>query len=90
MSLAGAFLPSFQAHSHIDTKRREPWLYDPETTAIIREMLRKHYSFLLYWYTSFYQHNITGAPVIQPLWVEFPTERPTFTIDNVFLVGENT
>lgn len=86
---AGAFLPFYRAHSHMDTKRREPWLYDTETTELVREVIRKRYSFLPLWYTLFYQHNITGAPVTRPLWFEFPTERATFTIDNVFLVGNS-
>lgn len=90
MLQAGAFLPFYRAHSHMDTKRREPWLYDPETTELIREIIRKRYSFLPVWYTLFYQHNITGAPVIRPLWIEFPTERATFTIDSEFLLGEDT
>lgn len=62
-------------------------MYDDVSTSIIREVLRKRYTFLPLWYTLFYQHNTTGAPVIRPLWVEFPTERQTFTIDAEFLIG---
>lgn len=85
----GAFLSFYRAHSHVDTKRREPWLYDPETTELVREIIRKRYSFLPFWYTLFYQHNTTGAPVMRPLWVEFPAEAPTFIIDNEFLLGDS-
>jgi len=84
---AGAFLPFYRAHSHLDTKRREPWLYDAQTLAVIRDALRLRYTLLPYWYTVFYQHNMTGAPVIRPLWVEFPQDRATFTIDNQLMIG---
>lgn len=46
------------------------------------------YTFLPYWYTVFYQHNMTGAPVIRPLWAEFPEDRPTFSIDNQLMIGK--
>nr|CAD7194435.1 unnamed protein product [Timema douglasi] len=83
----GAFQPFFRAHSHIDTKRREPWLYDEQTLMLIREVLRKRYSYLPYWYTLFYEHEKTGAPVMRPLWAEFPSELATFTIDDEHLIG---
>uniref|UniRef100_A0A1B6GNL0 Glucosidase II subunit alpha n=2 Tax=Cuerna arida TaxID=1464854 RepID=A0A1B6GNL0_9HEMI len=83
----GAFLPFYRAHSHLDTKRREPWLYDAQTLAVVRDALRLRYTFLPYWYTVFYQHNMTGAPVVRPLWVEFPHDRPSFTIDNQLIIG---
>jgi hypothetical protein len=37
---AAAFQPFFRSHAHIDTKRREPWLYSKEEMALIREALR--------------------------------------------------
>lgn len=86
---AGAFLPFFRAHAHIDTKRREPWLFGPEATMLVRDAIRKRYMMLPFWYTQFYINNQTGLPVIRPLWVEFPTDRNTFTIDNEFLIGDS-
>nr|AQW43007.1 aNeutral alpha-glucosidase AB [Nilaparvata lugens] len=86
---AGAFLPFFRAHAHIDTKRREPWLFGPEATSLIREAIRKRYMMLPFWYTQFYINNQTGLPVIRPLWAEFPADRNTFTIDNEFLIGDS-
>ncbi|XP_014273428.1 neutral alpha-glucosidase AB [Halyomorpha halys] len=84
---AAIFLPFMRAHSHIFTRRREPWLFDEEVTATVREALRLRYSYTPYWYTTFYQHNKTGAPVIRPLWAEFPEELDTFSIENELLIG---
>ncbi|PSN57770.1 hypothetical protein C0J52_07257 [Blattella germanica] len=84
---AGAFVPFFRTHSHIDTKRREPWLFDEQTLLLIREAIRKRYSYLPFWYTLFYEHEQDGAPVMRPLWVEYPTEVATFAIDDEYLLG---
>jgi alpha 1,3-glucosidase len=85
---AAAFQPFFRTHSHIDTKRREPWLFDEQTLLLIREAIRKRYSFLPLWYTLFFEHERDGAPVMRPLWVEYPSEVPTFTLDDEYLLGE--
>ncbi|XP_014253247.1 neutral alpha-glucosidase AB [Cimex lectularius] len=86
---AATFLPFFRAHSHIETKRREPWSFDEEVTSIIRDALRTRYNFLPLWYTLFHENNKTGMPVIRPLWVEYPEDAQTFDIDDEFLVGHS-
>lgn len=85
---AAAFQPFFRAHAHLDTKRREPYLLPEENLNIIRSALRARYSFLPYWYTLFHLSEKDGTAIMNPLWIEFPTERATFTIDDVYLVGK--
>ncbi|XP_077284239.1 glucosidase 2 subunit alpha [Arctopsyche grandis] len=84
---AGAFQPFFRAHSHIDTKRREPYLYDAQTMAHIRDAIRRRYSYLPLWYTLFYEHSISGLPVMRPIFMHFPKETDLFSIDNEYLIG---
>ncbi|KAL0859961.1 hypothetical protein ABMA27_010277 [Loxostege sticticalis] len=84
---AGAYQPFFRAHSHIETKRREPWLYEPATTALLRDANRRRYALLDFWYTLFYEHARDGLPVMRPLWQEYPKEQPTYTIDDTYLLG---
>ncbi|XP_039761408.1 neutral alpha-glucosidase AB [Pararge aegeria] len=85
---AGAYQAFFRAHSHIETKRREPWLYDATTISRIRDAVRRRYALLDFWYTLFYEHSIDGLPVTRPLFQEFPKEEATFTIDNQYLLGD--
>ncbi|XP_069692372.1 neutral alpha-glucosidase AB [Periplaneta americana] len=85
---AGAFQPFMRTHSHIDTKRREPWLFDEQTLTLIREALRKRYSFLPFWYTLFFEYEQNGSPVMRPLWVEYPSEVATFPLDDEYLLGD--
>ncbi|XP_063995698.1 neutral alpha-glucosidase AB isoform X1 [Diachasmimorpha longicaudata] len=85
---AAAWLAFFRQHSHIDTKRREPWTFNDETTQIIRDAIRIRYSYLPYWYTLFREHEISGYPVMRPLWAHYPGETATFAIDDHLLVGD--
>uniref|UniRef100_A0A8C8EMY8 Glycoside hydrolase family 31 N-terminal domain-containing protein n=1 Tax=Oncorhynchus tshawytscha TaxID=74940 RepID=A0A8C8EMY8_ONCTS len=62
---AGAYQPFFRAHAHLDTPRREPWLFGPDNTALIREAVRQRYTLLPYWYLQFYHAQRTGQPVMR-------------------------
>ncbi len=64
---AGAFYPFFRAHAHMDTRRREPWLFDGDKMALIREAVRTRYQLLPFWYTTFYETWRSGMPVVR--WV---------------------
>ncbi|KAF4113716.1 neutral alpha-glucosidase AB [Onychostoma macrolepis] len=86
---AGAYQPFFRAHAHIDTPRREPWLFGPENTALIREAIRQRYALLPYWYQLFYNAHHTGQPVMRPLWVEYPDDVATFSIEDEYLIGKD-
>ncbi|XP_039616684.1 neutral alpha-glucosidase AB isoform X2 [Polypterus senegalus] len=83
----GAYHPFFRAHAHLDTPRREPWLFGEENTKLIRSVVRERYALLPFWYTLFYNAYRTGVPVMRPLWVEFPTDVTTFAVDNEFMLG---
>ncbi|XP_060808019.1 neutral alpha-glucosidase AB [Amyelois transitella] len=85
---AGAYQSFFRAHSHIETKRREPWLYDADTLALIRDANRRRYALLDFWYTLFFEHSRDGLPVMRPLFQEYPDETAVFTIDNEYLLGD--
>ncbi|XP_066973212.1 neutral alpha-glucosidase AB isoform X2 [Macrobrachium rosenbergii] len=84
---ASAFQPFFRAHAHLDTKRREPWLFDEETLHIIRSALRQRYQYLPLWYTLFYENELTGTPAMRPIWVDFPEDEASFGIDYEHLIG---
>ncbi|CAB4066310.1 GANAB [Lepeophtheirus salmonis] len=84
---AAAFQPFFRSHAHIDTKRREPWLF-PNEMEDIRQAIRLRYSYLPLWYTLFYEGEVKGVPPMRPLWYEFPQDEESFGIDKEHLVGD--
>ncbi|KAI9114330.1 hypothetical protein K1719_014558 [Acacia pycnantha] len=85
----GAFYPFFRAHAHHDTKRREPWLFGEQNTEIIKDSIHVRYALLPYFYTLFREANLTGIPVLRPLWMEFPSDEATFSNDEAFMVGNS-
>ncbi|XP_021734624.1 probable glucan 1,3-alpha-glucosidase [Chenopodium quinoa] len=85
----GAYYPFFRGHAHHDTKRREPWLFGERNTERMRDAIRIRYMLLPYFYTLFRESNTTGAPVMRPLWMEFPSDEATFNNDEAFMVGNS-
>lgn len=63
--------------------------YRERKTEIIREAIHVRYMLLPYFYTLFREANVSGIPVARPLWMEFPTDEKTFTIDESFMVGNS-
>ena len=46
---AAAYQPFFRSHAHIETPRREPWLYDEKYKLAMREAVRERYELLPLW-----------------------------------------
>ncbi|KAI4540416.1 hypothetical protein MG293_009457 [Ovis ammon polii] len=84
---AGAYQPFFRGHATRNTKRREPWLFGEEHTRLIREAIRERYTLLPYWYSLFYSAHVASQPVMRPLWVEFPNELETFSVEDEYMLG---
>lgn len=57
------------------------------TTDVIREALKKRYSYLPFWYTIMYEQERFADLVMRPLWAEFPKEEATFGIEDEYLLG---
>lgn len=83
----GAYQPFMRAHAHLDSKRREPYLFDEEPRNAVRSAVRARYELLPYWYTLNYEAMITGTPLMRPLWVEFPQETAHYKEQANFLAG---
>jgi alpha 1,3-glucosidase len=49
----GIYYPFFRGHAHLETQRREPWLFGEEATRRVREAIRGRYQLLPYMYTLF-------------------------------------
>ena len=86
---AGSWQPFFRAHAHIDTARREPWLFGDDVLASLRDIVRTRYTYLPYWYTLFAAAASTGVPTMRALWLEYPADVSAFAIDDQWLVGSD-
>jgi alpha-glucosidase len=84
---AGAFFPFFRNHTAHHTRRQEPWTFGPEVEAIARKYITLRYTLLPYLYNLFYEASQTGAPILRPLFWEFPADAAGYAIDDQFLLG---
>lgn len=81
------FHPFFRGHAHLDTKRREPWLFSEPTKNAIRDVIRLRYTYLPLLYKLFYENELYGMPPMRPLWMTFPEDTKTFSIDDSYMLG---
>jgi mannosyl-oligosaccharide alpha-1,3-glucosidase len=85
----GVFYPFFRGHSMKETIRREPWLFSKNTLESIKKSITLRYNLLLFWYTKFFEHTVSGVPILKPLWLRFSKlYRELKNKLNGFVVGE--
>ncbi|KAJ3391269.1 hypothetical protein HDU92_009129 [Lobulomyces angularis] len=83
-----AFQPFFRAHAHIDTKRREPWIFGEPYTTLIRNAIRSRYRILPYLYTLNFEANQHGWPVMRPMMYEFPEDYFVYDMGDQYMLGD--
>lgn len=86
---AAALTPFLRSHSESGSKPHEPYSYGEEFTKINRASIELRYRLLPYLYTLFDEHKRTGAPVMRPLWFEYPDDSRTYTAEDEYLVGRD-
>lgn len=84
---AAAYQPFFRAHAHIDTKRREPYLFTNETVSRIRAALQARYRLLPLWYTLFYENTLSGMPPMRPMFMHF-SDADLLAVEHQYMVGD--
>lgn len=85
---AGFLFPFFRNHSGLDSKTQEPWQFDEQSLVVIRETIKTRYRLLPYLYTCFFEHYLTGDPILRPLLYEYEG-REYENLDDQFLVGDS-
>ena len=84
---AAALTPFLRSHSVGWAGNKEPWEYGDEYTAINRSTVELRYRFLPYIYTLFREQERAGAPVMRPLWYEFPSDKLTYLVSDEYMLG---
>jgi alpha 1,3-glucosidase len=83
----GAWLyPFFRCHCHHLSRNREIYVMTGEHASVAREAVVDRYMLLPYWYTLARVANLTGEPIVRPLWWEFPQEK-WVDVDDRAMVG---
>jgi alpha-glucosidase len=86
---AAALTPFLRSHSEYVSKPHEPYAFGDEFTRINRASVELRYRLLPYLYTLFREHTQTGAPVMRPLWFEYPDDDRTYLVEDQYMVGRD-
>lgn len=82
--------PFYRGHAHLETKRREPWMFGDEVTAMVRDQVSTRYQLIPMWYTLFAQWAFAGLPIMRPLWFHNLGDELAFKhVDDEYLLGED-
>ena len=85
----GSFYPFFRAHAHLETKRREPYLYEGDTGRRLKEAIELRYKLIEYFYREYYLSVVNRTPMMKPMFIDYPQDENTYDIDNQFMAGND-
>ncbi|CCH58784.1 hypothetical protein TBLA_0A10040 [Henningerozyma blattae CBS 6284] len=86
---AGMWYPFFRAHAHIDSKRREPYLFNEPLKSIVRDIIQLRYKLLPTLYTLFHESSVKGVPIVTPMFYNKPQYKELYSIDDQFYMGDS-
>ncbi|NXD16675.1 LYAG glucosidase, partial [Nothocercus nigrocapillus] len=83
----GAFYPFMRNHNDHGNRPQEPYAFSPGAQDAMRRALSLRYSLLPYLYTLFHRAHSAGETVARPLFLEFPKDPNTWTVDRQLMWG---
>ncbi|CAE8742577.1 unnamed protein product, partial [Polarella glacialis] len=90
--IAVLMYPFLRNHAHLETPRREPYVFQEETMQRIKASLQLRYRMLPYWYTVFQAYATKGEPVVRPLFWDFIADPLTHThpeaVESQMMLGD--
>lgn len=90
--LAVLAYPFLRNHAHLETPRREPYVFEERTMNLIKSSIQLRYRMLPLWYTLFEEYHRLGLPVVRPVWYNFLEDSTTHTdenaVENEIMLGD--
>ncbi|XP_037664457.1 lysosomal alpha-glucosidase [Choloepus didactylus] len=84
----GAFYPFMRNHNDLHSLPQEPYRFSETAQQAMRKAFALRYALLPYLYTLFHAAHTSGETVARPLFLEFPQDPHTWTVDRQLLWGE--
>lgn len=81
-----SLLPFFRNHTSKFSFDQEPWSFGDEVLEISRKHIRRRYRLMPYIYSLFVEASRTGAPIVRPLFYDFPNAQNSDNLDQ-FMLG---
>ena len=82
-------LLSSHSRLHGSTSYRVPWNYDDEACDVLRKFVNLKCRLMPYLYGEAKKSHISGAPMLHPMFMEFPEERACDTLDKQYMLGDS-
>ncbi|KAI9732410.1 MAG: hypothetical protein M1834_001618 [Cirrosporium novae-zelandiae] len=82
-------LLSSHSRLHGSGSYRVPWLYGEDCSAVLRDCAKRKISLTPYLLQEALQASRFGTPLMRPLFLEFPEDLTTYTIDTQYMLGPN-
>jgi alpha-glucosidase len=83
----GAFYPMYRSHAGKGTADHEVWANGPEHEEIRRRSIELRYRLLPYIYTRIEEGTRTGIPLMEPVFLEYPSAEDFYGENHEFLFG---
>jgi len=80
-----AFCPVFRAHGNHSI--REPWAFGEKAEADVKRIMELRYRLSPYNYTTFYEMHQTGKPPMRAMFLEFPADKKTYSLEGQYMFG---
>ncbi len=82
-------LLSSHSRLHGSSSYRVPWLFDEEACDVLRKFVKLKCRLMPYIYRKAIEAHETGAPVMRPMFMEFPDDPGCDTLDRQYMLGDN-
>ena len=83
----GAFYPFMRNHNNIGSSDQDPGVWSTNAIAIMKTHTAARYALLPYLYRLFLKASYNGTTIARPLWMEFPNDTQTHSIDTQYMLG---
>jgi alpha-D-xyloside xylohydrolase len=82
-------LLSSHSRLHGNESYRVPWLFDDESSDVLRFFVRLKCSLMPYLYAAACEASATGIPVMRAMILEFPDDPTSAFLDRQYMLGES-
>jgi alpha-glucosidase len=85
----GVFYPFMRSHTAFGTPDQEPWSYGERHEVVNRRAIELRYELLPHVYNEMQAAAESGVPAFRPLFLEFPNDPLTYSLDDEVLFGRD-
>ncbi|KAL3476262.1 glycosyl hydrolases family 31-domain-containing protein [Aspergillus californicus] len=82
-------LLSSHSRLHGSSSFRVPWIYGEDCSDVLRDCVKRKISLTPYLLAEALTGHKTGVPLMRPMFVEFPEDLNTYSLDTQYMFGSN-